>query len=271
MSIIYLLTNLVNGKRYVGKTSRSLEVRWQGHLGSARRGDSDMLVCRAIKKHGSNAFKREVLEEYTDERLGETEKFWISLLGTHVSQGGYNLTFGGDGGLPGYKFSDESREKIRQKVLGRKLSPEACAKISAAHKGRSRSPEEVEARRQKLIGQKRTEMQRARISEGLKGHVVSEETRIKLSIAGQQRVTSEETKQKLRESCLGWSHSEETRKRISAARSRAVIQFDERDTLIGEYPSIKEAARLSGKASVSISRSLASGRFIAGCRWQYRD
>jgi predicted GIY-YIG superfamily endonuclease len=37
MAFIYLLTNTQNGKRYVGKTVRPLEVRWQGHLGSARR------------------------------------------------------------------------------------------------------------------------------------------------------------------------------------------------------------------------------------------
>lgn len=166
MSIVYLLTNLANGKRYVGKTSRPLEVRWQGHLGSARRGDSDMLVCRAIKKHGSNAFKREVLEECSDARLGDTETFWIMLLGTHVSQGGYNLTLGGDGGLPGYKFSEASKEKMRQKALGRKHTEETKAKMRAAAKNRVVTVETIEKRAASNRGKKRTLEQRANLSAG---------------------------------------------------------------------------------------------------------
>lgn len=270
MALVYVLTNKENGKMYVGKTVQPFDVRWGGHVGSARRGDNGMLVCRAIKKHGVEAFERKVLEECEESVLGDRETHWIAELKTHVSQGGYNLTFGGDGGLPGYTFSEESREKMRQKALGRKLSPEARAKISAAHKGRSKSPEEIENRRQKLTGQKRTEETRQRMSEAQRGHVVSDETRMKLSLAGKQRVTSEETKQKLREASTGRFHTEVAKHRISAARSRAVQQFDEQGTLIGDYPSVKEAARLSGCAAVSISRSISWKKTIAGYRWQYR-
>lgn len=173
MSIIYLLTNNVNGKRYVGKTRRRLEVRWAGHLGSARRSDSDMLVCRAIHKHGAVSFERTILWEGDDEalpvsdrELGEWEKYFIKELGTHVSLGGYNLTFGGDGGLPGYKFSEASKEKMRQKALGRKHSEETKAKMSASSKGRAKSPEAVEARACSNRGKKRTEEQKARMKAG---------------------------------------------------------------------------------------------------------
>lgn len=197
MPIVYLLTNITNGKRYVGKTVRTLDVRWQGHMDSARRGDTDMLVCRAIHKHGPDAFTRRALEECDEGTLSDREAHWVRELATHVSQGGYNLTFGGDGGLPGYTFSEESREKIRQKALGRKHSEETKAKMRTAAKNRVVTAETIEKRAASNRGKKRTEEQKAHISEGFKGHAVSDEARVKLSIAAKKRVTSEETKRKL--------------------------------------------------------------------------
>ncbi len=166
MAIIYLITNKESGKKYVGKTVQPLEIRWGGHVGSARRGDNGMLVCRAIKKHGVEAFEHAVLEECAEAQLGEREKHWIAELKTHVSQGGYNLTLGGDGGLPGYKFSDESREKIRQKALGRKHTPETKAKMRAAKLGKKQKPEHVAKRVAAHLGKKRTPEQRANLSAG---------------------------------------------------------------------------------------------------------
>ena len=166
MAIVYLLTNKENGKMYVGKTVQSFDVRWGGHVGSARRGDNGMLVCRAIKKHSPAAFERKVLEECDESMLGQRETHWIVELKTHVSQGGYNLTFGGDGGLPGYTFSEASREKIRKKALGRTHSAETKAKMSAAAKGRKKSPEAVEARARSNRGKKRTHEQLANLSAG---------------------------------------------------------------------------------------------------------
>jgi len=173
MAIVYLLTNTKNGKRYVGKTMQPLEVRWGGHVGSARRGDNGMLVCRAIKRHGPEAFERTVLWEgnekelpVSERELGEWERHFIKELHTHISEGGYNLTFGGDGGLSGYRFSDESREKMRQKALGRKHSEETRAKMRAAAKNRVVSAEVVEKRAAANRGKKRTPEQLANLSAG---------------------------------------------------------------------------------------------------------
>jgi GIY-YIG catalytic domain len=46
----YIITNLVNGKRYIGKTVQSLAARWRGHLASVRRGSSCYLR-HAIRKY----------------------------------------------------------------------------------------------------------------------------------------------------------------------------------------------------------------------------
>lgn len=48
---------------------------------------------------------------------------------------GYNLTAGGDGTF-GKKHSDETKEKIRQKAIGRKMSDEVKLAMSKARKGK---------------------------------------------------------------------------------------------------------------------------------------
>lgn len=59
MALVYLVTNIENGKRYVGKTKGSLAERWYNHVKDARAG-SPYAIHRAIRKHGKQAFTREV-------------------------------------------------------------------------------------------------------------------------------------------------------------------------------------------------------------------
>ena len=63
VGVIYLITNLLNGKKYVGQTIQRLNIRMNHH----RRG-GDLYIDRAIRKYGRENFKVEVLEEcYTVE------------------------------------------------------------------------------------------------------------------------------------------------------------------------------------------------------------
>lgn len=111
---IYCITNLVNGKRYVGKTTLSIENRWRAHCkcASVRIGLSSYLH-RAIAKHGVGQFKiRQLAVVRSMKHLDICERFWIKKLGTLVPDG-YNLQGGGEGGV---------------------LHPLSCAKIAAARK-----------------------------------------------------------------------------------------------------------------------------------------
>ena len=92
VGVIYLITNLLNGKKYVGQTIQRLNIRMNHH----RRG-GDLYIDRAIRKYGRENFKVEVLEEcYTVEQLNEREKFWIIELNCKHPNG-YNHTDGGEG------------------------------------------------------------------------------------------------------------------------------------------------------------------------------
>lgn len=105
---IYRVRNCLNGKGYVGKTTKTLIERWQRHICAVHRG-SQTLVHNAVRKYGVNAFDVEVLftlehiDDELDDRklLDELERAFIVLEDTHVSCGGYNLQEGGEGGIAG--------------------------------------------------------------------------------------------------------------------------------------------------------------------------
>lgn len=114
-AIIYLLTNTVNGKQYVGQTSVGLEERWKRHCRSARCG-VDYHLYRAIRKYGPDTFTHEILEHTTIEDVNARETYWVAELKT--KEHGYNMTEGG-GGTRGWVPSDETRAKISTSLKGK--------------------------------------------------------------------------------------------------------------------------------------------------------
>jgi group I intron endonuclease len=255
MAIVYLLHNTVNDKLYVGKTVRTLDVRWKGHVNGANRDANDMMICRAIRKHGAAVFERRIIEECCESIVDEREKFWIAELKTHVSQGGYNLTFGGEG-TSGYKFSDESKQRIREAATGRKHTPEARAKMSEAAKKRvcniPRGYVHSAETRMKISASRKA------AGEFKRGYTLSAETRAKIALASKNRVVSEETREKLRavKRRSGWQHTAETRAAMAAKKAKPVMQYSIDGTLLGTYPSAKEAAAIVGVPATSILRSV---------------
>lgn len=138
--IIYKITNQLNGKPYVGQTTRSIEERFKEHVSH-----NQYLIGRAIRKYGKENFSIEVLEECeTFEQLNERERYWITCLDC-IAPKGYNLTDGGEGG---FHHTPETRARISaantgegHPMFGKHHSAEAKAKIAASGKGRIMSEE----------------------------------------------------------------------------------------------------------------------------------
>ena len=109
---IYRITNTVNGKFYVGKTTKTLEERLQRHFYSAKYG-SQTYLHRAIRKHGHDKFIVEQLESNVND-LDEAEERYIAELNPH-----YNMTTGGEGGdtsdSPNFKRSMKEYHKNKPK------------------------------------------------------------------------------------------------------------------------------------------------------------
>lgn len=97
MPYIYKITNVLNGKMYIGKTSSTIQERWKEHLKDAtRRSKEHRPLYSAIKKYGADNFIIEQLEEVPNDEIAcEREIFWIEYYGSFKN--GYNATKGGDG------------------------------------------------------------------------------------------------------------------------------------------------------------------------------
>lgn len=130
--VVYFIWNPVNGKRYVGQTTRSVEVRFREHAACKK-----TIIGKAIQKYGEENFRYGVIKTCaTREELNYWEIHFIAALKSKVPYG-YNQTDGGEG-LSGYIVSDETREKRRVKLRGIPKPPEQCAAIAATLRGRFR-------------------------------------------------------------------------------------------------------------------------------------
>lgn len=91
---IYLITNDVNLKVYVGQTIQTLNKRFNGHCCYSKSDRSiNMYIKRAIHKYGRDKFHIQLIEECPVNILDEREKYWINFYDSYNT--GYNLTLGG--------------------------------------------------------------------------------------------------------------------------------------------------------------------------------
>lgn len=141
MNDVYLITNIVNGKQYVGVTCRGYQARFKEHINESLNFSSTILH-NAIRKYGPESFKVELLEDSVpDSDIEHREQYYIKKYNTFYTSGhGYNMTEGG-GGMVGYKHTDVSRSKISDSLKGHVFSEERNQKIQAAMLGREYKPE----------------------------------------------------------------------------------------------------------------------------------
>ena len=96
MAYIYKITNSINGKIYIGKTSRTIEERFREHCQDSKRRQAEHRpLYSAMRKYGVQNFSVEEIEQCEDSAAEEREIYWISQYGSFGN--GYNATIGGDG------------------------------------------------------------------------------------------------------------------------------------------------------------------------------
>jgi len=131
---LYVVTNRVNGKQYVGITNdviRRKRFHFSGH--------GSKLLHHAIKKYGRHNFDFNTWYEGDECFIKMMECSIIVALGTRAPHG-YNLTWGGDG-TRGLRLTDETRKKLSAAhkgqvtwMRGRRHTPEARQKMRQAWK-----------------------------------------------------------------------------------------------------------------------------------------
>lgn len=98
--IIYLVTNLINNKQYIGLTIQTLDRRWKYHQEQANAHyiKNDDSLHHAIREFGVESFLLKQIDSGTSKMdLEEKERKWIKELKT-IAPNGYNISNGGVSG-----------------------------------------------------------------------------------------------------------------------------------------------------------------------------
>ena len=166
---VYLITNKVNGKRYVG-------MHKSPHIDDSYFA-SGLIINRALDKHGRDAFDRDILATAGSRKeMCNVEKRFIAELDPE-----YNLTVGGDGGAV---KCPELLERLRILATGRPVSEETRSRISKSLVGKRKGvtfsddhkKKISEGMKGKLKGKRITDQHKQNISKATKGRVLSEQT-----------------------------------------------------------------------------------------------
>lgn len=141
--IIYKVTNIVNGKIYIGQTINTLECRKHGHEKKSRsRKNISTCFHKAIKKYSPENFKWEIIENCSSkEELDEMEFHYIKQYNS-FNPNGYNMTFGGEGTI-GMLCKQETKAKISASKIGKPLSDEHKQVLSNMRRGVPKNKQHV--------------------------------------------------------------------------------------------------------------------------------
>jgi group I intron endonuclease len=199
---VYLITNKINGKKYVGLTQRTVDRRWKEHVNRAA--GCNYWLHKALTKYGANNFTCEaIVSSLSKEALPELERMLIAEYRPE-----YNQTAGGEV-TTGRKYSDAVKAIIRQKNTGKKRTPEQRAANSALKKKQFLDNPELKARAvERIIAA------RSKINEGKRIAAVR--------VAQLGKVWSNETRAKLSASCMGRRYSKEVIDRMRKTKQRPV-------------------------------------------------
>lgn len=242
MYYIYRITNLVNGKTYIGQHKyQDLNDYYMG---------SGKILKLAIKKHGIENFKKEILvfNISKKEHIDLLEKTFIAFEREKVgAENCYNIADGG-GGSTGH-LSEEHRKKISEANKGKHMSEEAKRKISEAHKGKKMPEESCRKNSEAHKGQTPWNKDKKGLqtawnkgkSSWIKGKHHSEETKKKIGEANSVALKGHTPWNKGKKGQTAWNKgtpmSEETRKKCSEAnKGRRHFNNGEIDVFCFECP-----------------------------------
>ena len=121
--LIYLITNKVNNKVYVGQTTRTLDQRWKDYKSSYKSIKLETSgwrpIIAAMQKYNIESFKVEIIKDniLTQKELDYYEIFYIKKYDSTNPGKGYNIELGGNGIG---KHSEQTKQKISEAQLGEK-------------------------------------------------------------------------------------------------------------------------------------------------------
>jgi len=264
--IIYRITNLTNGKIYIGQTTKTLKRRWKGHCRSAASNSKKKTAIHgAIAKYGVDNFKIEEIHIASSiEELNILEELYIEKEQS-LTPNGYNLKSGGFNNL----YSDESKQKMSDAKMGTKLPQETKDKMSNTHKKRFQDKPELRQERSKRFTKAwQDPIYRANKSIKQKEYWRSEENRQRQSKIGKELSADPEYLKRVSDGVKASFRRPEVKNKLIAANERhqkAVVND------IGEiFNSIKDAAAHYNVFPSNIVKNIKGKQKTAAKRiWRY--
>ena len=137
MSGIYMITNKLNNKKYIGQ-SKHIFKRWYEHYCESiqNRENDKSIIHQAIQSDGIENFIFSIIELCEIRELNEREKFYISFYETSVINGGYNIASGGNvvdnvgENNPSSKLTEADVYYIREMYKNKKTKKEVYNQFS---------------------------------------------------------------------------------------------------------------------------------------------
>jgi group I intron endonuclease len=172
MSGIYKITNLINGKIYIGQ-SRNLRRRQNEYSRySEKKGHG--LMKRAILKYGWGNFRFEVIEECPADLLNEREEFHINEFKSYEKGIGYNMVYGAES-HHNHVYSTELREKRSEQYTGEGNPFHGKSHSQASRRSMSESRKLSVGDKASFYGKSHSAESKAKISEKKRGKLMGEE------------------------------------------------------------------------------------------------
>ena len=151
---IYITTNMINGKKYLGQ--KKFDCRWKSYLGSGK------AFKKAVQKYGRENFQRNIVTICRSaEELNKAERELSEFLNVVESEDWYNEVYGG-GAMSGYKVSEISKRKNALSHIGKRPTAVVRQKLSAAQKERFATSQDHPFRERTVSVETKRKMSEAR-------------------------------------------------------------------------------------------------------------
>ncbi len=221
---IYNILDTKNGKNYVGSKLGAID-KTEDYLGSGT------IISKIAKKRPDDLYKTILGKTKTRRELMQLEEAYLQAMRAAQDGNMYNVKNGYRANI-GYKATHATKDKLskarKKRVISQETKDKTRQSMRGKNKGKKMSEEAIRKNRESHVGQKAWN----------KGKKTSEETRIKISEGGKGNtnakghVRSEESKELQRKAMKGkpaWNKgnkmSEETKRKISEAQKKRLKEL----------------------------------------------
>lgn len=256
---IYIISNIKNGKVYIG-SSKAIQKRLYQHKYLLKNNKSHSpKLQNAYNKYGKESFIFAIIECCKEENLKDVEKMWIEFY--DCVNKGYNCSNDTECSTRGLKHSDDTRKKMslaQKKLTNLPHRKEMSSKIISSYN-------------KTLKGVPKSDLHRKKISESNMGKKMSEDTKTKQSIRMKKNPISYwkgkkmplEMRKKLSISQMG-----KTGLRSSSAKK--ILQLDLSGNIVNSFYGAFEASRETGISRSAIKNCLIGlSKSSGGFKWEY--